>query len=175
MLLVFTGNGKGKTTAALGQMLRCVGNNKKVIMFQFIKGPWISGEHKIEDMFPLIKENFQIIRGGKGFVGFGDTSITIEEHKEAAKHTLKQIQEAIDSNRWDCIILDEVHNAIYEKLIETREILKIIDRKPKELLMICTGRDAPQSIIDRANIATEMRELKHQFTDGVDAKIGIEF
>lgn len=175
MIVVFTGNGKGKTTATLGQMMRAVGQGKRVIMFQFIKGPWISGEHKFLDKYSKFKKAFEIRRGGKGFVGILGDKLPFSVHKKAAKETLKKAALAIQSKKWDIVALDEVNVAVTLKLLRVAEVLRVIRREPQHMIVVLSGRGAPASFIKRADLATEMKELKHPFTKGKKALVGFEF
>jgi cob(I)alamin adenosyltransferase len=175
MIAVFTGNGKGKTTAALGQMLRAVGQDKKAIMFQFIKGPWISGEHKFFEKYPMFKGKFEIHRGGKGFVGILGDKLPFQVHKKAAQETLKMAQKAIQSRKWDVVVLDEVNVAVSLRLIKASDVLKVIKNEPREMIIILTGRNAPKSFIKRSDLASEVREIKHPFNKGKKAQVGFEF
>jgi cob(I)alamin adenosyltransferase len=175
MIVVFTGNGKGKTTAIIGQMLRAVGQGKKAIMFQFIKGPWISGEHKFLDKYKALKGKLEIYRGGKGFVGILGDKLPIKIHKKAVKETLKKATEAIKSKKWDIVALDEVNVAVSLGLIKASEVIKVIKNEPQKIIIVLSGRQAPKSFIKRADLATEMRELKHPFNKGEKAKVGFEF
>lgn len=171
MVIVFTGDGKGKTTASLGQMVRIVGQDRKALMLQFIKGPWIAGEDKFAKKIP----EFEIIKGGKGFVGILGDTIPFEEHKEAAQKTLAKAKEEIQSQKWDLVVLDEVNVAVSLKLIEAEDVLDILKDLPMHKFVILSGRDAPKSFIDRADLATEMREIKHPYADGELALKGVEF
>ena len=175
MLLVFTGDGKGKTTASLGQMIRLVGQGRKAIMFQFIKGPWISGEDKFLQEYPHFKERMEIHKGGKGFVGILGDKLPFKVHKEAARQTLELVKKAIESRKWDLIVLDEVNVAVDLKLLSQKAVLDILKEIPKHQFVILSGRNAPKSFIDRADLATEMREIKHPFGKGKLALKGIEF
>jgi cob(I)alamin adenosyltransferase len=175
MIVVFTGNGKGKTTATIGQMVRAVGQGKRVIMFQFIKGPWISGEHKYLAKSPKLKGRFEIIRGGKGFVGILGDKLSFEVHEKVARETLKKAAKAIKSKKWDIVALDEVNIAVSLGLIRATDVLKVIKDEPQKMIIVLSGRYAPKSFIKRADLATEMRELKHPFNKGEKAKVGFEF
>src|SRR3989344_4217410 len=168
VIIVNTGNGKGKTTAALGAAMRAVGEGKRVLMIQFIKGPWKSGE----DIF---LPKFQIVKTGKGFVGILGDKLPIEEHQKAAEDGLALAKKEIISGNWDLIILDEINNALGLKLLKLEDVADFIERFPKDKHLILTGRDAPPELIERADIVTEMREIKHVFTEGVKAKRGIEY
>jgi len=175
MIVVFTGNGKGKTTAIIGQMLRAVGQGKRAIMFQFIKGPWISGEHKFLDKYKVFKKKFEIHRGGKGFVGILGDKLPFKVHQKAALETLKKAEKAIKSKRWNIVALDEVNVVVSLGLIKAIDVLKIIKNEPQNMIIILSGRHAPKSFIKRADLATEMRELKHPFNKGEKALVGFEF
>jgi cob(I)alamin adenosyltransferase len=175
MIVVFTGNGKGKTTATIGQMLRAVGQGKKAIMLQFIKGPWISGEHKFLDKHKILKEKFEIYRGGKGFVGILGDKLPIAIHKKSAQETLKKAAQAIKSKKWDIVALDEVNVAVSLGLIKDTDVLKVIKNEPQNMIIVLSGRGAPESFIARADLATEMKEVKHPYNKGKKAEVGFEF
>jgi len=180
MLIVFTGNGKGKTTAALGQALRSVGRGKRVLMVQFIKGPWKSGEDFIEiirtdDPEKRRDNRFKIVKKGLGFVGILGDTLPREKHAEAAREALRYAREEIGKEEWGLIILDEVNVAVSLGLLTAEEVLAAVKDLPPEKFVIFTGRGAPQEFIDRADLVTEMKEIKHPFNDGKLAKIAIEF
>lgn len=193
MLLVFTGNGKGKTTAALGQALRAVGEGKRVLMVQFIKGPWKSGEDyliekiknqklklQIQDQ-KLLKGletlyDFEIIKTGRGFVGILGDTLPIEEHRKAAAEGLALARREIESGNWDMVILDEVNNAVHLDLISKEAVLELTNATKGRLEhLILTGRDAPQEFLDAADLVTEMRDVKHPYEQGIRARRGLEY
>lgn len=174
MIVVFTGNGKGKTTATLGQMMRAFGQGKKVIMFQFIKGPWISGEHKFLEN-KKYNGKFEIHRGGKGFVKILGDKLPFKEHKKAGEETLKKVELAIKSKKWDIVALDEVNVAVSLKLVKAGDVIRVIKNEPQNMIIILSGRNAPASFIKRADLATEMKEIKHPFNNGKKAEVGFEF
>lgn len=175
MIVVFTGNGKGKTTASIGQMVRAVGQGRRAVMFQFIKGPWISGEHKFLDVHPEFKGVLEIHRGGKGFVKILGDKLPFADHKKAAQETLKKVAQAIKSKRWDIVVLDEVNVAVSLKLVSAKQVLEVIKNEPQKMIVVLSGRYAPASFIKRADLATEMRELKHPYNKGQKAEVGFEF
>jgi len=189
VIIVNTGNGKGKTTAALGQALRAVGEGKRVLMIQFIKGPWRSGEDlfisKIKNQKAKIDENgeyerfslpdFEIIKTGKGFVGILGDSLPREEHEKAAAEAFEAAEKETESGKWDLMILDEINNALELQLLKLEDVTDFVERFPKDKHLILTGRDAPPELIARADIVTEMREIKHVFNEGAKAKRGIEY
>ncbi len=175
MLVLFTGNGKGKTTSCLGHMVRAAGQGKRTLMLQFIKGPWISGEHKFFDAHPELKKNIAVIRGGKGFVGILNDSLPFAVHKKAAQDTLARAKRAVLSKKYDVIVLDEVNVAVSLKLVKASEVLTIAKKIPKDKVIILSGRYAPASFIKAADLATEMKEIKHPFNKGKKAQVGFEF
>jgi len=175
MIIVFTGNGKGKTTAALGQMMRVLGRGKKALMIQFIKGPWRSGEDDFAKKFQIPNSKFQIRKMGLGFVGILGDQLPRKNHKKAAQKALQEFKKELRKKKWDLIILDEINVAVTLRLLTARQVLDAIKNVPLKTLVILTGRDAPKSFIKRAHLVTEMREIKHPFNDGKIAKIGIEF
>ena len=172
LVIVYTGNGKGKTTAALGLALRAIGYEHKVCMLQFIKGSWHYGEM---DSSKKLGPNFELIAIGKGFVGILDDNSSREEHEKYAAEALKVCREKIFSEKYNLVILDEVNYAINLGLIKVEEIVKIIKEKPVSLDLVLTGRDAKEEIIDLADLVTEMKEIKHPFKSGIKAKKGIDF
>jgi cob(I)alamin adenosyltransferase len=172
LVIVYTGNGKGKTTAALGMALRAIGYDHKVCMLQFIKGSWHYGEM---DSSKKLEPNFELIAIGKGFVGILDDNSPREEHEKYAAEALRICREKIFSEKYNVVILDEVNYAINLGLIDVQEIIKIIKEKPSSLDLVLTGRDAKEEIIELADLVTEMKEIKHPFKSGIKAKKGIDF
>lgn len=173
LLLSFTGNGKGKTTAALGNALRLLGAGKQALMIQFIKGPWESGEHQsVTRLFP----DFKIIKTGKGFVGILDDKLPFSEHQKAAEEGLAVAKAEIARGKYHLLILDEIHNAIALGLLPISYVLAFIDYARDKLeYLITTGRDASPEILDRADLVTEMKDVKHPLQHGELAKKGLDF
>ena len=172
LVIVYTGNGKGKTTAALGMALRAVGYEHKVCMLQFIKGSWHYGEI---DSSKKLEPNFELIPVGKGFVGILDDNSPREEHEKYAAEAVKICREKIFSGKYDVVILDEVNYAINLDLIDVQDIIKIIKEKPFELDLVLTGRNVREEIVELADLVTEMKEIKHPFKSGIKAKKAIDF
>ncbi|MEK7576768.1 MAG: cob(I)yrinic acid a,c-diamide adenosyltransferase [Patescibacteria group bacterium] len=173
MLYIFTGNGKGKTTAALGAALRAVGDGKKVLMIQFIKGPWPSGE---DESHKKLLPDFELRKRGKGFVGILNDTLPREEHERAAQDALRELIQEAESGRWNIIIADEINNALDLGLINEEMVLRYIEvGREKKIDLIFTGRGAKQSLIDKADLVTEVRDIKHPFHDGKKARRGIEY
>ncbi|OGZ52517.1 MAG: hypothetical protein A3B25_02410 [Candidatus Ryanbacteria bacterium RIFCSPLOWO2_01_FULL_48_26] len=198
MIIVFTGEGKGKTTASLGQAVRAVGRGKNVLMIQFIKGPWQSGEDFIEmkrqsdppirstklkvaingieqaaSSGQVTKGNFELKKMGLGFVGILGDQLPREEHAKAAKKALECFKKELPKR--DLVILDEVNVAVSLNLITAQEVIAAVGNLPKEKLVIFTGRGAPQEFINAADLVTEMKDVKHPFWGGKLGKAGVEF
>ena len=173
LILINTGNGKGKTTAALGLALRAAGHNLKVLILQFIKGSWKTGEAKIiEKLKPFI----EIEQLGKGFINFkNDKPIVTQEQIDNAKKSFKYASDKINSNRYDIVILDEINNLISYGLLKVEDVTSLIKNKPAKLSIVLTGRNAPEELIDIADTVTEMKEIKHVFSGGIKARKGIEY
>jgi cob(I)alamin adenosyltransferase len=172
LVIVYTGKGKGKTTAALGIVLRAVGHGYKVGMIQFIKGEWYYGELTSSKR---LEPEFEMIAAGKGFVGIIDDDHPIEEHQGAAKDAIALAKEKIASGIYDVMILDEVNYAAKLNLISEQDILDTIAARPEKTSLVLTGNYVPQSVIAVADLVTEMREIKHPYQKGVKAKKGIDF
>jgi len=172
LVIVYTGKGKGKTTAALGMALRAVGYDHKVCMIQFIKGSWHYGEMTSSKR---LEPEFELTAIGKGFVGIIDDKSPIEDHKKIAQEALKVAQEKINSNVYNIVILDEINYAINLGLVSLKDVLDVISNRPDDVNLVLTGNHAKDEIIEKADLVTEMREIKHPFKSGIKAKKGIDF
>lgn len=171
LILVNTGNGKGKTTAALGVGMRAWGQGFKVLVMQFIKGNWKYGElQAAERMGP----DFVIRQMGEGFVKGCNEDEKIQ-HQQAAKEALAVAGAEMVSGTWDMIILDEINYAIKFGLVSLDEVLVLLKGKPSALHLVLTGRDVHPEIIEIADLVTEMKEIKHPYKKGIKAQQGIEF
>jgi len=165
---VYTGNGKGKTTAALGLALRAMGRDLKVYMIQFIKGGFDYGELYIRDCLP----NFRLIAFGRGeFINGPLTEVDLEQAREA----FQMAKKVINSEEYDIVILDEINVALHLGLIPLDEVIDLIKGKPSHIELVLTGRYAPPEILELADLVTEMREIKHPYQKGVLARKGIEY
>lgn len=172
LIIVYYGNGKGKTTAALGVALRALGYNHNVCMIQFIKGEWNYGEiHSSNRLSP----NFELIVTGKGFVGIIDDDHDIKEHIQSSRTGLRIAREKISSKKFDTVILDEINYALKLKLLEEEDIISLLKSKPEEVNIILTGNYITDEIANMADLITEMREIKHPYKKGIKAKKGIDF
>jgi|TARA_B110001454_G_scaffold61666_1_gene60093 cob(I)alamin adenosyltransferase len=172
LTIVYTGKGKGKTTAALGIALRASGYKKKICMIQFIKGSWHYGEM---DSSKKLEPEFEMITVGKGFVGIIDDISPKEDHKEIAREAIRVSNEKIQSGNYDIVILDEINYAVNLDLISVDDVLELIKSKPRGMDLVLTGNYAKNEVIDMADLVTEMREIKHPFQKGIKAKKGIDF
>jgi len=172
LTIVYTGKGKGKTTAALGIALRACGYQKKICMIQFIKGSWHYGEMISSKR---LEPDFEMIAVGKGFVGIIDDKNPREDHEKIAGEAIKISKLKIQSGKYDIIILDEVNYAINLGLVKLEDVLDLIKSKPPNLDLILTGNYAKKEIIELADLVTEMKEVKHPFKIGKMAKKGIDF
>ena len=172
LVIVYTGKGKGKTTAALGIALRAIGHNYKICMIQFIKGSWHYGEMISSKR---LEPEFELIAVGKGFVGIIDDKSPREEHERVAQDALSLSREKIRSEKYDIIILDEINYAINLGLIKLEDVLDLIKKKPTKLNIVLTGNHVKNEIIEIADLVTEMKEIKHPFKSGIKAKKGIDF
>jgi len=172
LTIVYTGNGKGKTTAALGLVLRAAGYQKKICMIQFIKGSWHYGEMSSSKK---LEPEFEMIAVGKGFVGIIDDKKPREDHKKIAEEAIRICKLKIQSGKYDIIILDEVNYAVNLGLVMLEDVLDLIRTKPPNLDLVLTGNYAKKEIIDLADLVTEMKEIKHPFKLGKKAKKGIDF
>jgi cob(I)alamin adenosyltransferase len=171
LIIVHTGDGKGKTTAAMGIALRAVGHKFKVLMTQFIKGTWHYGEL---DSIKKLNPYFEIIPLGKGFVSLGDKE-TDRKNIQIVEDAWNYCKERITSGIYDIIILDEINYVIDYKLLPVEKVLNVLENKPENLHLILTGRFAHPKIIEIADLVTDMKEIKHPFKKGISAQKGIEF
>ena len=172
LVVVYTGKGKGKTTAALGIALRAVGHGYKVGMIQFIKGEWYYGELTSSKR---LEPEFELIAAGKGFVGIIDDDHTIEDHQKAAQTAVALAKDKLATGAYDIMILDEINYAAKLKLISEQDILDIIAAKLENTSLVITGNYAADSVIAVADLVTEMKEIKHPYQKGIKAMKGIDF
>ena len=172
LIIVHTGPGKGKTTAALGLGFRAAGQGLKVLMVQFIKGSWHYGE--LEAAKALGGDRFTILPMGRGFVKVG-TEKPDPEDVRLVEEAWKFASEKILSGEHDLVILDEINYAISYKMLDAARVVETLQRKPEMVHVILTGRNADPRIVELADLVTEMREVKHPYQKGVLAQRGIEY
>ena len=166
LIIVHTGDGKGKTTAALGLAVRAWGAGLKVLILQFIKGARRSGE-----LVALDTLGIEIRQLGLGFI----TDENFPEQKNSARAALETARREISSGAWDLIVLDEINYAVKFGLLDAQEILSLIKIRPPQMHLVFTGRAAPTELIAAADLVTEMKLVKHPYKNGVAAQSGIEF
>jgi len=169
LVIVNTGDGKGKTTAALGQAFRAMGYKYKVCVIQFIKGTWKYGELVSKDQFKDLLD-FHVM--GKGFTF---KSENLEEDKKIALKGWEIAKSVLVSDKYFMVILDELTYLLIYKFIDINEVVECIKERRNDLHVVITGRDAPQEIIEIADLVTEMRSVKHPLKQGIKAQKGIEF
>jgi cob(I)alamin adenosyltransferase len=172
LVIVYTGKGKGKTTAALGIVLRAVGHGMKVGMIQFIKGEWYYGELTSSKR---LEPEFELIAAGKGFVGIIDDDHPRDDHQNAARAALALAAEKLRSGAYDILILDEINYAVKLGLLSELDVMTLIKSKPESTSLVLTGNYVPESVLAAADLVTEMKEVKHPYQQGIKAKKGIDF
>ena len=173
LIIVHTGEGKGKTTAALGMALRAWGNHMRVLILQFIKGSWNYGELAAIEALSSADGCIEIRQGGLGFSQRGDGAQ--EEHRRAAVELLQTAMTELQSGAWDMVILDEFNYAYSFGFIKRNELDDLLAARPSCMHLIFTGRNAAQELIERADLVTEMKLVKHPYQQGIKAQEGIEF
>lgn len=178
VVVVYTGEGKGKTSASVGLMGRALGNGWKVAYIQFIKH-WEVGEHTfIHKIEPVFGDNLFFYKGGKGFYNAGDLSakdVSEKEHKQAAIDTFNTALKCAQSGDFDLVVCDEINNAVHHKLIPKKSLKELIEKRNNKTSVCLTGRNFPQEYLKDADIATNMTKLKHHFDDKYLANKGIDF
>lgn len=178
VVVVYTGEGKGKTSASVGLMARALGNDWRVAFIQFIK-TWKVGEHDfIHKIEPLFGKKLLFYKGGKGFYNAGELSakdVSAAEHKAAAQETYKQALKAAVSGKFDIVICDEINNALHHKLITKKQLEELIKNRSPKTSLCLTGRNFPQSLLGKVDIATNMTKIRHHFDKKFLANKGIDF
>jgi len=172
LTIVYTGNGKGKTTAALGICVRAAGYRKRIKILQFVKGSWKYGE--LEGI-KLLKDFVDMEQVGEGFVGIVDDNKEFEVHQKAAREGLEHARQVIFSGEYDIVILDELNIAVDLGLVDADAVLELVKSKPEALHLVITGRNARPELIEIADLVTEMKEIKHPYQKGVLAQRAIDW
>jgi cob(I)alamin adenosyltransferase len=171
LIIVNTGPGKGKTTAAMGTALRAVGQGLRVLMLQFLKGSWHYGEL---DAVKVFGDQFVMRQMGRGFVKVGAEKPDPEDVR-LVEQAWAEAQREIASGRWDLVILDEINYAISYRMLDPDAVVDYLRRKPENVHVILTGRNAHPALVELADTVTEMREVKHAYQKGIEAQRGIEY
>jgi cob(I)alamin adenosyltransferase len=172
LIVVLTGDGKGKTTSALGMALRAAGHDMKVCIIHFMKGDMYSGEI---DGIKKLAPNIELHLTGKGFCGIYGNPYPFEEHRTNAQEAMKLAKGKMLSGNFDILILDEINNALKLKLVDLPQVLDLVEKKPPLMHLILTGRDAHQEIIERAHTVSEVREIKHAYKQKIEPQKGIDY
>lgn len=172
LVVVITGNGKGKTTSSLGMALRAVGHRLRVCIIQFMKGDLYTGEiDGLKWLSPLVEFH----QTGKGFCGIQGNPYPYHEHRANAQCAIELARKKMHGGLFDIIILDEINNALKLSLVDLPQVLELIDSKPPNLHLVLTGRDAAEEVCARAHTVTEMQEVKHAYQQGIEPQAGIDF
>jgi cob(I)alamin adenosyltransferase len=178
VVIVYTGESKGKTSASMGLMTRALGTDWSVAFIQFIKH-WEVGEHRfIAKIQPLFKDKLYFYKGGKGFYNAGDLSakgVSEKEHKQAALETYEEAYKATSSGKFDLVICDEINNAVNNGLLSKAKMKKLIKDKAKNTSLCLTGRNFPEDLLPLVDIATNMTKIKHHFDEKYLANKGIDY
>ena len=172
LILVHTGDGKGKTTAGLGLALRAWGSGLRVLILQLIKGGWKYGELEAIERLGQLDGRIEIRPLGLGLMRSDEDR---EKHIRAAAKALQESERMMVSGQYDLIIFDEINYAVKFGLISLDDVLALLDKKPEKLHVLLTGRDARPELIERADLVTEMKLVKHPYQQGIKAQKGIEF
>ncbi len=170
LIIVNTGDGKGKSTAAFGLAIRAAGNKMNVFIMQFMKGKWKAGErNSFEKLAPYV----EVIPMGDGFTW--DTN-NIEQDKATARKAYEIVKEKLLSGKYQMVIFEEINYVLHYKFLPEDEFLELLKNKPEKVHVVCTGRNAPEKLIEIADLVTEMKMIKHPFKEqGIPAQKGIEF
>jgi cob(I)alamin adenosyltransferase len=168
LLVVYTGHGKGKTTAALGMVFRALGRGMRVTMVQFIKGKWKTGERLFAEKLPELR--FHVM--GLGFTWESDD---LAKDKAAARAAWETAKNEIVSGDRDLVVLDELTYTFHYDFLELDDVLETLRKRPPHLHVVVTGRNAPAALIEAADLVSEMTLVKHPFDSGVEAQLGVDF
>jgi cob(I)alamin adenosyltransferase len=178
VVIVYTGNGKGKTSAGLGLLARALGNRNKVAFIQFIKHWGVSEHVFIRDIQPLFKDQLYFYKGGKGFYKAGELSpqeVSEEQHQQAALETYKEALKAAKSGKYSLVICDEINNAVHDGLLSEKQLKNLIEKRNPKTSLCITGRNFPTKLKAQVDILTDMTKVKHHFDDKFLANKGIDF
>jgi len=189
MIIVYYGDGKGKTTAALGIALRSLGRGMTVAVLQFIKGDhgsgsskdegvvaWTSGEREVGKKFGIVEGKFLIKAVGEGFFGIEGDKLDPEKHRQAADSGMEEAEKIVREGKYKVVILDEVIRALDEGLVDKDQLFNLIDNaREQKIHLVMTGHRVDQDLVERVDLVTEMKKVKHPFDRGVFAEIGIDY
>ena len=172
LIIVFTGDGKGKTCAAMGIALRAVGHRMYVSVVQFLKGSMATGEARVAER---LAPELEFVTLGRGFVNCCGSTTPLAEHWKAAGEALTLARQRMLSGAWDVLILDEINTAVALGLVDITDVLAMVREKPAKLHLVLTGRNVHPELVAIAHMVTEMRSIKHPYDSGLPARKGIDF
>lgn len=178
VILVYTGDGKGKTSASLGLLVRALGNRMDVAFIQFIKYWGVSEHVFLRDISDIYKDQLYFFKGGKGFYNAGEISakqVSEAQHKKAALETFEEALRAASSGKYDLVVCDEINNAVHDGLLSEKHLVELIESKSAKTSICLTGRNFPKKLLKKVDIATDMTKIKHHFDDNYLANQGIDF
>lgn len=178
VVVVYTGEGKGKTSAGVGLMARSLGAGWRIAFVQFVKSWQVSEHDFIEKIEPIFKKYLLFYKGGKGFFKAGalsESDITEEDHKKAAAETYQVAYDAAISGKFDLVICDEINNAVHDGLLTQDQLLALIEERNPKTSLCFTGRNFPEKLLNKVDIATHMTKMKHHFDEKYLANKGIDF
>ena len=172
LIVIITGNGKGKTTTALGIAVRACGHNLRTCIIQFMKGDIYAGEW---DGIKKMNCQVELIPTGKGFCGIQGNPYPYKEHRKNAQEAIQLARQKIESGQYDILILDEINNALSLHLVDLEQVLEMIRIKPPRMHLVLTGRDAHPQVIELADTVSEILEIKHAYRKGIEPQPGIDY
>lgn len=178
VVIVYTGEGKGKTSAGVGLLARALGAGWRVAFIQFVKSWQVSEHNFIEKIQDIYGDKLLFYKGGKGFFNAGELSeqdVTPEQHKQAANETFDTALKAATSGKYNLVICDEINNAVHDGLLDVEKLEQLITKRSPKTSLCLTGRNFPESLLDKVDIATHMTKMKHHFDDKFLANEGIDF
>jgi cob(I)alamin adenosyltransferase len=173
LTLIFTGNGKGKTTAAVGLTVRAAGNRMRVFFLQFIKGQWKTGEREVLRGLPGV--DLEVTGRGFTIERLRNPKVSMDDHVAAAAHGWQVARQIVQEGEYDLVVLDELLGAIKAGLVPLEEVIDMVRTKPAELHLVLTGRNAPSELVEVADLVSEIQPIKHPLQRGIKAQRGIEF
>jgi len=172
LIVIITGNGKGKTTTALGIAVRACGHNLRTCIIQFMKGDIYAGEW---DGIKKMNCQVELIPTGKGFCGIQGNPYPYKEHRKNAQEAIQLARQKIESGQYDILILDEINNALSLHLVDLEQVLEMIRIRPPRMHLVLTGRDAHPQVIELADTVSEILEIKHAYRKGIEPQPGIDY
>lgn len=178
LVIVYTGEGKGKTSASLGLVCRALGNGSRVAFIQFIKNWEVNEDRFLQAILPLYGDSLTMYKGGKGFYNAGNLSargVTETQHRQSAEETFAYAEACASSGDYDVVVCDEINNAVHDGLLSVCYLRRIIEHKHRSTTLCLTGRHFPMMLADSVDILTKMTKVKHHFDDGFIANKGIDY